>query len=68
MKEDTGTCNERESEDTSVHNCHLAIMAPVVTNQSKAFVYALFSNSPFHPLKPPRAEGSVAAARKRGRF
>ena len=75
---DTG--NERESElaetinnywvlkDKSVHNCQVTIMAPFLTNQSKAFVYALVSNSPFHPLKPPRAEGSVAAARKRDRF
>ena len=72
--------NERESElaetinnywvlkDISVHNCRVTIMAPFLTNQSKAFVYALVSNSPSHPLKPPRAEGSVAAARKRDRF
>ena len=40
-------------------------MAPFLTNQSKAFVYALVSNSPSHPLKAPRAEGSVAAARKK---
>ena len=43
-------------------------MAPFLTNQSKAFVYALVSNAPSHPLKAPRAGGSVAAARKKDRF